>query len=50
MCLHYGQTLINGINYGEILSGETGYSRIVDGVLLEFTNEPEISSVYKTVY
>ncbi|MDR2150804.1 MAG: hypothetical protein LBO67_08365 [Spirochaetaceae bacterium] len=36
-----------GIDYGEVVAEETGYSRIIDNACFELTNEPEISSVYK---
>ncbi|MDR1901452.1 MAG: hypothetical protein LBQ88_04110 [Treponema sp.] len=36
-----------GIDHGEVVAEETGYSRIVDGVCFEFVNEGEASSVYK---
>jgi len=36
-----------GIDYGETVAEETGYSRRVDGALFEFVNEKKDSSVYK---
>jgi hypothetical protein len=45
--LYFTSLIPSGIDFGEILSEETGYSRKVDGALFEFINESEISSVYK---
>jgi hypothetical protein len=45
--LHFTSLIPTGIDFGEVLAEETGYSRNVDGALFEFTNEAEISSIYK---
>jgi hypothetical protein len=36
-----------GIDHGEVVAEETGYSRIVDGVLFELINEEGGSSIYR---
>jgi hypothetical protein len=45
--LYFTSLIPSGIDHGEILAEQTGYSRNVDGALFEFINEGEISSIFK---
>jgi hypothetical protein len=45
--LYFTSLVPAGIDFGEVLAEETGYSRNVDGALFEFINEATISSIYK---
>ncbi len=45
--LCFSSVIPGGIDHGEIVAEETGYSRAVDGALFELVNEREGSFVYK---
>jgi hypothetical protein len=45
--LWFTSLIPKGIDFGQTIAEETGYSRTIDGALFEFINGKEFSSVYK---